>query len=156
MAAPEIFRELRFRPRVVAELLADVAGVKLPKYDAVTAESLDGGPANDASPLVVVLSRANQRLAAIVVDALDTCESPARLMWPRWAEQVAARLAVDAHSLVMTSEDVVEHWARQPVHLEGERVFQPHVIGPSAIPADGNRTPALVLMTIARRILPRA
>jgi hypothetical protein len=35
-------------------------------------------------------------------------------------------------------------------------VFTPHVIGPSAIPADGSRTPALVLMTLARRFLPRA
>ena len=156
MAAPEIFRELRYRPRVVAELLADVSGVALPKYDAATAESLDGGDADDKSPLVVVLRRGGEPQRAIVVDALDSCESPARLMWPQWAAAVAARLAVEVHSLVMTSEDVVEHWARQAVHLDEGRVFEPHVIGPSAIPSDGNRTPALVLMNIARRMLPRA
>lgn len=156
MAANEIFRELRFRPRVVPELLVDVAGVKLPKYDSVTAESFDGGAPDDRSPLVVVTRHSLAPSAAIVVDALDTCESPSRLMWPQWADQIAARLGVATHSLIVTSDDVVENWARQPVHLEDGRVFQPHVIGPSAIPTDGSRTPALVLMTIARRILPRA
>lgn len=156
MPAPEILRELRFRPRVVAELLSEALGVRLPRYDGVDAEALDGGAAGDEPPLVVVLSHTRVAQCAIVVDALETCESPQRLMWPRWADEVATRRQIVVHSLVVTSDDVVETWAKQPVHLDDQRVFQPHVIGPSAIPTDGSRTPALVLMTIARRILPRA
>lgn len=156
MPAPEILRELRFRPRIVAELLSEALGVRLPRYDGVDAQALDGGEAGDDPPLVVVLTHARVPQCAIVVDALVTCESPQRLMWPQWADEVAARIQVAVHSLIVTSDDVVETWAKQPVHLDDERIFQPHVIGPSAIPADGSRTPALVLMTIARRILPRA
>ena len=156
MSAPEIFRELRFRPRVVAELLHDVLRVPLPSYDHVAAEGLDGGPPTDEAPLVVVLSQARFPQCAIVVDALDACELSSRLAWAKWADQVAERLQIAVLSVVVTSDDVVEHWAQQPVHVDDDRVFQPHVIGPSCIPTDGNRTPALVLMTIARKILPRA
>ncbi|MBI2389237.1 MAG: hypothetical protein HYV09_06440 [Deltaproteobacteria bacterium] len=156
MSAPEILRELHYRPRVAPELLREVLGVELPRYDGVRAEALHGGPTGAAAPLVIVLSQVRTPVHAIVVDALDTCDSPARLRWPQWIETVRARLGVATHAMVVTVDDVVERWAKQPVHLDDGRVFQPHVIGPSAIPSDGRATPVLVLMTLASKITPRA
>jgi len=156
MPALDILRELRFRPRVAAELLRDVLHVTLPRYDGVRAEALDGSAPTDDGPLVVVLTSGRTPLAAILVDALDACDSPARVRWPRWADAVTARLSVEVHSMVVTIDEVVERWALQPVHLDHERVFQPHVVGPSAIPTDGQATPLLILMTLASKITPCA
>lgn len=156
MSAPEILRELHYRPNVAPQLLRDVLGVELPRYDGVRTEALDGGATRGDPPLVIVLSQVRTPVHAIVVDALDSCESKARLRWPEWTETVRARLGVETHAMIVTVDDVVERWAKQPVHLDDGRVFQPHVIGPSAIPSDGHATPVLVLMALASKITPRA
>lgn len=152
----EILREFRFRPRVAPELLRDLLKVSLPPFDGVRVESLDGGRAGDEAPLVVVLSFERTHVAAIVVDAPDGCDSPARLLWPRWSSLVEERLSVRTLVMVVTVDDVVERWAQQPVHLPDGRSFEPCVVGPSSIPSDGQNTPNLVLMQLAARITGRA
>lgn len=152
----EIIREFRYRPRVAPELLRDLLSMKLPSFDGVRVEAIDGDRANDSDPLVVVLSFARVPVYAIVVDAPDSCDSAARLMWPRWARVVSERLAIATTVLVVTVDEVVERWAQQPVHLpEGEH-FEPAVVGPSTIPRDGQNTPNLVLMQLAARITQQA
>jgi hypothetical protein len=152
----EILRELRYRPRVAPELLRDLLKVKLPQFDGVRVEALDGGRATDEAPLVVVLSFDRTPVHAIVVDAPDSCDSPARLLWPRWSAVVGERLSLPTAVMIVTVDEVVERWAGQPVHLPDGRSFHPFVVGPSSIPSDGQNTPNLVLMQLAARITGRA
>lgn len=152
----EILREFRYRPRVAPELLRDLLAQTLPAFDGVRVETLDGGKAGDDSPLVIVLSFARSPVYAIVVDAPDVPDSSARVLWPRWAAVVRDRLSLPTAVLIVTVDEVVERWAKQPVHLPDGRTFQPLVVGPSTIPRDGQNTPNLVLMQLAARITGRA
>lgn len=152
----EILRELRYRPRVAPELMRDLLNLTLPRFDGVRVESLDGGRPGDAAPLVIVLSFERNPTYAIIVDAPDGPDSAARVLWPRWAAVVHDRLSLTTAVLIVTVDEVVERWAKQPVHLPDGRTFHPHVVGPSSIPRDGQNTPNLVLMQLAARITGRA
>lgn len=152
----EILREFRYRPRVAPELMRDLLKVTVPSFDGVRVESLEGERADAAAPLVVVLSFQRTPVFAIVVDAPDGPDSAARLLWPRWSAVVRDRLSLETVVLIVTVDEVVERWAQQPVHLPDGHSFQPHVVGPSSIPRDGQNTPNLVLMQLAARITGRA
>jgi hypothetical protein len=152
----EILRELRYRPRVAPELMRDLLKLSLPAFDGVRVEAIDGQRAGDDAPLVIVLSFERNPVHAIVVDAPDGPDSSARVLWPRWAAVVRDRLSLETSVLIVTVDEVVERWAQQPVHLPDGRTFQPHVVGPSCIPRDGQNTPNLVLMQLAARITGRA
>lgn len=152
----EILRELRYRPRVAPELMRDLLQIMLPAFDGVRVEAIDGDRATDEAPLVVVLSFERTPVHAIVVDAPDGPDSSARLLWPRWAAVVRDRLSLTTSVLIVTVDEIVERWAKQPVHLPDGHTFEPHVVGPSSIPRDGQNTPNLVLMQLAARIRGRA
>lgn len=153
----EIVREIRYRPRIAAELLRDVLAVQLPSFNGVRAETIDGGRiVVDHEPLLVVLTLEREPVFAIVVDAPADCDSPTRVQWPRWARAVADRLGTPSAVLIVTVDSLVERWAKQPVHLDREPPFHPFVIGPSSIPADGQNTPIIVLMALAAKITQQA
>jgi hypothetical protein len=156
-AVAEIVREIRYRPRIAAELLRDLLAVQLPSFNGLRAESLGGGSASaDQEPLLVVLTLEREPVFSIVVDAPSDCDSPTRVLWPRWARSAADRLNTPSAVLIITIDPVIERWAKQPVHLEGEPPFHPFVIGPSSIPSDGQKTPIIVLMALAAKITQQA
>lgn len=156
-AVTEIVREIRYRPRIAAELLRDLLTVQLPSFNGVRAESIDGGAsAADHEPLLVVLTLEREPVFSIVVDAPADCDSPTRVLWPRWARTAADRLGTPSAVLIVTVDPVIERWAKQPVHLTGEPPFHPFVIGPSSIPSDGQNTPIIVLMALAAKITQQA
>ncbi len=148
----EILREFRYRPRLAPDLLREVLRVDVPTFESVRSENVDGGAPRDAETVVVVLVRDANPVHGIVIVAPDGCHSALRLSWPRWTKAVARRISAPTSTLVITADPVVERWARQPVHLPPEPPFEPYVIGPSAIPSDGQNTPVLVLMALAARI----
>ncbi len=156
-AVAEIVREIRYRPRIAAELLRDVHGVQLPSFNGVRAEALEGGQVSfDHEPLVVVLTLERGPVFSIVVDAPTDCDSAARVSWPRWARSVADRTSTPSAVLILTVDPIIERWAQQPVHLDGEPPFHPFVVGPSSIPTDGHNTPIIILMALAAKITQRA
>lgn len=156
-AVAEIVREIRFRPRIAAELLRDLLAVQLPSFNGVRAESISGAAAGtDDEPLLVVLTLEREPVFSIVVDAPADCDSPTRVLWPRWARTAADRLATPSAVLIVTTDPVVERWAKQPVHIDDEPPFHPFVIGPSSIPSDGQKTPIIVLMALAAKITQQA
>lgn len=153
----EIVREIRYRPRIAAELLRDLLAVQLPSFNGVRAESLEGGRVSaDHEPLLVVLTLEREPVFSIVVDAPADCDSPTRVQWPRWARAVADRLGTPSAVLIITVDPLIERWAKQPVHLDGEPPFHPFVVGPTSIPTDGQNTPIIVLMALAAKITQRA
>ena len=152
----EIVREIRYRPRIAAELLRDLLAVQLPSFNGLRSESIDGGRAADSEPLLVVLTLEREAVFSIVVDAPADCDSPTRVLWPRWARIAAERLRTPTAVLIVTIDPVIERWAKQPVHLDGEPPFHPFVIGPSSIPSDGQNTPIIVLMALAAKITQQA
>lgn len=156
-AVAEIVREIRYRPRIAAELLRDLVGVQLPSFNGVRTESVGGSLASgDQEPLLIVLTLEREPVFSIVVDAPSDCDSPTRVQWPRWARTAADRLGTPSAVLIVTVDPVIERWAKQPVHLDGEPPFHPFVVGPSAIPSDGQKTPIIVLMALAAKITQQA
>jgi hypothetical protein len=153
----EIVREIRYRPRIAAELLRDLLTVQLPSFNGVRSESINGERATgDHEPLLIVLTLERDPVFSIVVDAPADCDSPTRVLWPRWARIASDRLSTPCAVLIVTIDPVIERWAKQPVHLDGEPPFYPFVIGPSSIPSDGQKTPIIVLMALAAKITQRA
>lgn len=156
MAAEQILRTFRYRPRLAPDLLREVLNRPTPEFDGVRVECLDGdAPPPPEQPCVVVLTVGRAAVHAIVVDAPDGCDNAVRTQWPRWVQGVAERLATSAVLLIVTSDPTVERWARQPIHLPAPAPpFEPLVLGPSAIPSDpGQSTPLLLLMTLASSIV---
>lgn len=145
----KILQTFRFRPRLAADLLREVLHAALPAFEGVRVEGLDGGSPEEGAPVVVVLTRARTPVRGIVVEAPESCENGDRMTWPQHARHVASRIGAEADVLVVTSDLVVERWAKQPVHLP-EGAFAPNVLGPSSLSSDTPQTtPVLVLMTLA-------
>jgi hypothetical protein len=86
---------------------------------------------------------------AIVVSSPMECDNRLRVEWPRWVGHVEDRLGAPCTVLIVTSDLVIERWAKQPIHLDG-KTFAPSVLGPSALAADlPPTTPVLLLMTLS-------
>ncbi|MGZ3452590.1 MAG: hypothetical protein ACXWUG_14300 [Polyangiales bacterium] len=120
----------------------------LPQFDGVRVEGFAGGPP-EGEPLLIVLTKNRVPVHAIVVSSPIECDNRLRVDWPRWVGQIEDRLGAPCIVLIVTSDLVVERWAKQPIHLE-RKTFAPAVLGPSALAADlPPTTPVLLLMTLS-------
>lgn len=148
MTSNEIIRTFRFTPRFAPDLIREVVHVSLPQFDGVRVEGFTGGPP-EGEPLLIVLTKKRAPVHAIVVSSPNECDNQLRVEWPRWVGHVEDRLGAPCTVLIVTSDLVVERWAKQPIHL-ARGTFAPTVLGPSALAADlPPTTPVLLLMTLS-------
>jgi hypothetical protein len=126
----------RNRPELAPELLRDVLHVALPPYAEARVESADLSeltPAEYRADLVVLLVDDKPVLGIIVEVQLQRDERKA-LSWPVYVTGVRARFTCGACVLVVTPNESVATWARTPLSLGPGGVWEPLVIGPSAVP----------------------
>jgi hypothetical protein len=148
MTSNEIIRTFRFTPRFAPDLMREVVHASLPQFDGVRVEGFSGGPP-EGEPLLIVLTKKRAPVQSIVVSSPTECDNQLRVEWPRWVGQIEDRLGAPCTVLIVTSDLVVERWAKQPIHL-GRGTFAPTVLGPSALAADlPPTTPVLLLMTLS-------
>jgi len=144
----EIIRTFRYTPRFAPDLMREVVHVSLPHFDGVRVEGFNGGPP-EGEPLLIVLTKARQPVHTIIVSSPIECDNRLRVEWPRWVGQVQDRLGAPCTALIVTSDLVVERWAKQPIHLD-RKPYAPTVLGPSALAADlPPTTPVLPLPTLS-------
>jgi hypothetical protein len=145
----EIISTFRFTPRFAPDLMREVVHASLPQFDGVRVEGFSGGPP-EGEPLLIVLTKKRAPVHAIVVSSPMECDNSLRVEWPRWVGQIEDRLGAPCTVLIVTSDLVVERWAKQPIHLSSRGIFAPVVLGPSALAADlPPTTPVLLLMTLS-------
>ena len=129
----DLFRQ---RPNLAAELLTRSLHVELPSFshaETTEADFTQLVPTEFRSDLVILL-KDGQPVFGIVVEVQLRVVNRKRFTWPTYATVLRARHEVPVVVLVFTPDAAVAEWARQPVDIGPERVWSPHVIGPSGVP----------------------
>ncbi len=103
--------------------------------------------------LVVLFGRARRRpKLAVVVEVQRSRKVAKRFAWPHYATSVRSKHRCPACVLVLTTDDALAKWCRQPVPIGPLNTFQALVIGPRDLPAiaedDRTRGPLAVLTAI--------
>ena len=133
-ALVRLFRE---RPELVPELLRDALGVALPAYTEVRTDSADftqAAPIEYRADLVVLLVDGKPVLGVVVEVQLEP-KPDKRRSWPVYVSVLRARLECPACVLVVTPDEKVARWAKQPIELGPGSMLTPLVLGPEAVPA---------------------
>jgi hypothetical protein len=156
-AAHETLVELfRARPALATELLAGVPGVELPSYENARADPADLPdllPTEYRADAVVVLTRAEEPVMAVVVEVQLRRDGDKRWSWPVYVATLRARLRCPVELLVVCPDRGVTAWCAAPIRLgsSGSQIV-PVVVGPELVPvvtdvAIAGRKPELTVLS---------
>lgn len=131
----ELFRN---RPSLAAELLSDALGVELPAYQHARLDSnelTDLNPTEYRADAVVVLTRSDSPLLAVVVEAQLGRDRGKRWSWPVYLATLRARLSCPVVLLVICADTGTAEWCGRPIELghPGWKLV-PLVLGPDRVP----------------------
>ena len=143
----------RFRPQLAAEVLRDHLRVNIPAFSDVTIGEADftSPPIERRADLVVLLHEGRPVLVIVVEVQLAVKQNKLRI-WPVFAAHASLRHDCDAIVLVVTPDDAVARWARQPMGPDSRRPFYVEVLGPEAVPivtdpANAKSNPELAVLS---------
>ncbi len=129
-----LFRE---NPSLAVHLLREALGVRVPKHTAArlaseTVRQLE--PIELAADAVVLLTRNERPVLAIVVEAQLGDVTKKRLSWPVYATVVRREHGCDTVVLVVAPTRRIARSADRPIVIGPGSVIRPLVIGPSRLP----------------------
>lgn len=110
--------------------------MELPTYTEARIEAADltdVQPAEYRADLVVLLYDERPVLGVIVEVQLGI-DDRKRFAWPVYVAGLRARMRCPVCMLVVAADERVARWAAATIDLGGSNLFQPLVIGPSAVP----------------------
>ena len=152
-ALVELFRN---RPALAAELLATSLGVTVPCFERAR---LDSGDLTDLAPTeyradaVVVLTRQDLPVLAVVIEVQLARDQRKRRSWPVYLTTLHARLRCPAILLVLCAAADTAAWCRAPIAIGHPGwVLRPLALGPDTVPVvtdveEASRAPELVVLS---------
>ncbi|WP_067706956.1 hypothetical protein [Nocardia yamanashiensis] len=148
------------QPELAARLLSAL-GWPVPDYERAKtdcADLTDTAPTEYRADRVVVLSKANRPVLAVVVEVQLRPDKDKPWVWPVYVATLRARLRCPVALLVLSPDKNTTAWASKEIDLGlGVATLQPLVLGPEQVPAVTDpeaaaRMPELaVLSAIAHR-----
>jgi hypothetical protein len=145
------------QPVVVAELIRDVLGVKVPEYRLARVESSN---ANDFTHVerhadaTVVLSGAGKDVPelGVIVEVQLSEDKDKRWSWPHYLINLRTRLKIPVMLLVLCTHPKTGEWCSGPIELGPGWRLPPFVVGPDQIPkitgfADAGATVELAVLS---------
>jgi hypothetical protein len=127
----------RSRPTLAVELLRDALGLEVPAHSATRIEEASltqASPAELRADLVLVLAD-EAPVFGIVVEVQLGRDPDKAFVWPLYAAALRARIRAPTCVLVITPNESVARWARQPIATgQPASGFQPVVVGPEEVP----------------------
>ena len=152
-ALVELFRN---RPALAAELLATSLGVAVPSFEHAR---LDSGDLTDLRPTeyradaVVVLTRQDLPVLAVVIEVQLARDQRKRRSWPVYLTTLHARLRCPALLLVLSADADTAAWCRTPIEIGHPGwALRPLTLGPDTVPVvtdveEASRAPELVVLS---------
>jgi len=152
-ALVELFRN---RPALAAELLATSLGVTVPCFERAR---LDSGDLTDLAPTeyradaVVVLTRQDLPVLAVVIEVQLARDQRKRRSWPVYLTTLHARLRCPAILLVLCAAADTAAWCRAPIAIGHPGwVLRPLALGPDTVPVvtdveEASRAPELAVLS---------
>lgn len=149
----ELFRN---RPALAAELLATSLGVAVPSFERAR---LDSGDLTDLAPTeyradaVVVLTRRDRAVLAVVIEVQLARDQRKHRSWPVYLTTLHARLRCPAMLLVLCADADTAAWCRTPIATGHPGwVLRPLALGPDTVPVvtdaeEASRAPELVVLS---------
>ena len=140
----DLLRLFQNRPTLAAELAREALQADLPPFAEARVDSSnlnDIRPAEYRADLVVLLLR-DQPVQGIVVEVQLTKDEEKEYVWPAYVCNLRNRIRSPVCLFVMTVDESVARWARQPIELGGENRFKPWVLSPSGVPRITDQTAA--------------
>ncbi len=126
----------RNRPDLAPQLVREALRGELPHYSDARIESAELNevqPTEYRADLVVVLRQEKPVFGIVVEVQLGSAEDKL-YSWPAYTVNLRARLRCPVCLLVITAEESVARWAREPIELGGGNRWRPWVIGPAVVP----------------------
>lgn len=150
----DLLRLFENRPTLAAELAREALHANLPPFTEARVDSSnlsDIRPAEYRADLVVLLLK-DRPVQGIVVEVQLTRDEEKEYVWPAYVCNLRNRIRSPVCLLVMTVDESVARWARQPIELGGDSRFKPWVLSPSAVPritdeATARRDPELAVLS---------
>lgn len=125
------------RPHLVAELLDEVLGVRVPEYGEaalIPTECTEVMPTEYRADAVVMLSD-DRPVMAVVVEVQRSADEAKRYSWPVYLATLRVRTKCDTALLVVCPSDSVARWCATPIKLgHPGLVLTPMVLSPATVP----------------------
>lgn len=142
-----LVRLFQDHPGLAAILLRDVLTIELPSYRGVRNDSSSFSelqPPEYRADVFNILDGDDKPVMAIIVEVQLAIKERKRRSWLGYTATSVAQLDCDACVLVVTPDQSVARWAKQPLEFGLGSVFRPLVIGPEEMPAitDANQAKA--------------
>ncbi|NKQ56679.1 hypothetical protein HFP15_27780 [Amycolatopsis sp. K13G38] len=149
----ELFRQ---RPALAAELLTEQLRAPLPSFEDARLDSCDLTdltPTEYRADAVVVLTRAERPVLAVVVEIQLRRDAAKRWSWPVYLATLRARLRTPVTLLVLCPDKRTGTWCAQPIELGHPGwTLRPQVVDPGQVPAvtdpvAAERSPELAVLS---------
>ncbi len=132
----DLLRLFQNRPTLAAELAREALQANLPAF---TEARIDSSNLSDIRPTeyradLVILLMQDRPVQGIIVEVQLSRDRDKEYAWPAYVCSLRGRTRCPVCLLVVTIEESVARWARQPINLGGENCFKPWVLGPSGVP----------------------
>ena len=132
-----LVRLFREQAALAPELLVEALQAELPEY---TEARIDSSDLTDIRPTeyradLVVQLRRDDSVFGIVVEVQLGKDEDKGFVWPVYITTLRNRIRCPVCLLVVTPDDKVADWARQPIALGGASRVVPWVLHPANIPA---------------------
>lgn len=142
-------------PELVPRLLGEELAVQLPSYQAVRIEESDFTqilPTEFRADLVLTLYQGDVPVLGIIVEVQRKIDPRKRYTWPLYTVALRARLQCDVLLLVVSDDDLVARWAREPIGLGPGSVLSVTALGPDGVPwvqtaDEARRLPELAILS---------
>jgi hypothetical protein len=146
----------RNRPSLAAEILVEVLGVELPRYDEARVASIDlteTQPAEYRADIVILLLDGGTPVRVIIVEVQLKKDDEKRFTWPAYLAVSRDRHRCPAHLLVVAPDSGVAAWCAEPIEMGVPGfVLRPPVLRREEIPvvtdhAEAARRPELGVLS---------
>ena len=133
-----LVRLFQDHPGLAAILLRDVLALDLPSHRGARNDSSSFSelqPPEYRADVFTILDGEDKPAMAIIVEVQLAIKEKKRRTWLGYTATSIAQLGCDACVLVVTPDESVARWAKQPLEFGLGSVFCPLVIGPEEMPA---------------------
>lgn len=133
-----LVRLFQDHPGLAAALLRDVLALDVPIHHGARNDSSSFSelqPPEYRADVFNILDGDDKPVMAIIVEVQLAIKKKKRRTWLGYTATSVAQLGCDACVLVITPDESVARWAKQPLEFGLGSVFRPLVIGPKEMPA---------------------
>lgn len=144
------------RPALAPEMLTDVLGMDLPRFDGTAITSADATevtPTEYRADAVITLTEGDRPVLAVIVEAQLRPDPAKRWSWPVYVTTLRARLRCPVVLLLVCVDNHCARWGAEPIGLGNPRSsLRPLVLGPGQVPLvtgidQAARTPELTVLS---------